>query len=162
MSIIVERFWTFHEAFLQKLMKSLVCVFHVYILHQMNALKKLREMLFILPKKLFSLSRYSHFCIFPFPFFPPVYHCLDYRKNVEKCFLFDLKSSFHSRGIQIFVFPSSPLFFTVSHCFRRGSKINLKVYEVIHCLNKNLITDFVLYLEKGKRYATETFQFIEY
>ena len=81
MSIIVERFWTFHEAFLQKLMKSLVCVFHVYILHQMNALKKLREMLFILPKKLFSLSRYSHFCIFPFPFFPPVYHCLDYRKS---------------------------------------------------------------------------------
>ena len=32
-------------------------------------------------------------------------------KNYEKWFLFDLKSSFCSRDIQIFVFLSSPLFF---------------------------------------------------
>ena len=59
-------------------------------------------------------------------------------KNYEKCFLFHLKSSFRSRDIQIFVFPSSPLFLPVSHCFRDWSKINLKVYDVINCLNKNL------------------------
>ena len=44
--------------------------------------------------------------------------------------LFRLKSSFRSRDIQIFVFPSSPLFLNVGHCFRRWSKINIKVYDV--------------------------------
>ena len=38
-------------------------------------------------------------------------------KNYEKCILFHLKSSFRSGDIQIFVFPSSPLFSPVSHCF---------------------------------------------
>ena len=41
-------------------------------------------------------------------------------------------------------------------CFRRWSKINLKVYDIINCLNKNLITHFVWYLEKEKRYDLET------
>ena len=35
-----------------------------------------------------------------------------------RCFLFHLKSSFHSRDIYIFVFPSSSLYLPVSHCFR--------------------------------------------
>ena len=39
----------------------------------------------------------------------------------------------------IFVFHSS----TVSHCFRGCSKKNLKVYDVINCLSKNLMTHFV-------------------
>ena len=34
--------------------------------------------------------------------------------------------------------------------------MNLTVYDVINCLNKNLITHFVLELEKEKRYDTET------
>ena len=76
-------------------------------------------------------------------------------KNYEKCFLFHLKSSFRSRDIQIFVFLSSPLFLPVSHCFRGWSKINLQVYDII-CINKNLITHFVWYLEKEKRYDMET------
>ena len=42
-------------------------------------------------------------------------------------------------------------FFPVSHCFWGCSKINLKVYDVINCLNKNLITHFVWYLEKEKK-----------
>ena len=78
-------------------------------------------------------------------------------KNYEKCFLFHLKSSFRSQDIQIFVFPSSPLFHPVSHCFRDCSKINLKGYDVINCLNKNLMTQFVWYLEKEKRYDIEKF-----
>ena len=77
-------------------------------------------------------------------------------KNYEKCFLFDLKSSFCSQDIQIFVFPSSLLFLLVSHYFKGCSNVNLKVYDVINCLNKNLITHFVQYLEKQKRYDIET------
>ena len=77
-------------------------------------------------------------------------------KNYEKCSLFHLKSSFCSRDIQIFVFLSSPLFLPVSHCFRGWWKINLKVCDVINCLNKNLITHFVWYLKKEKRYDIET------
>ena len=49
-----------------------------------------------------------------------------------------------------------PLFLSVGHCFRSCSKTNLKVYGVINCLNKNLITHFVWYLEKEKRYDIET------
>ena len=71
-------------------------------------------------------------------------------KNHEKCFLFHLKSSFRSRDIQIFVFPSTPLFLPVGLCIRGWSKINLKFYDVIVCLNKNLITHFVWHLEKEK------------
>ena len=70
--------------------------------------------------------------------------------------LFHLLCSFHSPDIQIFVIPSSLLFTLGSHCFRCWSKINLKVYDVINCLNKNLITYFAWYLEKEKRYEIET------
>ena len=66
-------------------------------------------------------------------------------------FLFHLESSFRSRGIQIFVFPCSPLFLPVSHCFRGCSNINFKVYDVNNCLNKNLITNFVWYLWEEKK-----------
>ena len=74
-------------------------------------------------------------------------------KNCEKCFLFHRNSSFRSRDIQIFVFLSSP----VSHCFRGWSKKNLKIYVVISCLNKNLMTHFVWYLEKKIRCDIETY-----
>ena len=49
-----------------------------------------------------------------------------------------------------------PSFFPVDHCFRGWSKLILKVYDVINCLNKNLMTYFVWYLEKEKRYDIET------
>ena len=42
-------------------------------------------------------------------------------KNYERFFLFHLKSLFHSWDIYIFVFPSSPLFLCVSHCFMMSS-----------------------------------------
>ena len=58
------------------------------------------------------------------------------------------KSSFGSLDIQIFVFWHSPLFFPVSHCFRGRSKKNLKVCIIVNCLNNNLMTHFVWYLEK--------------
>ena len=77
-------------------------------------------------------------------------------QKLWKCFLFHLKSSFCSRDIQIFVFPSSPLFLPVSHCFRGWWKINLKVCDVISCLIKNLISHFVSFLKEEKRYEIET------
>ena len=76
-------------------------------------------------------------------------------KNCEKCFLFHLRSSFHSRDIQIFVFLSF-LFLPVGHCFTGWSKISLKVHDIINCLNKNSITHFVWYLEKEKQCDIET------
>ena len=78
-------------------------------------------------------------------------------KNYQKCFLFHLKSSFHSWDIHIFLFSSSPLFFPVSHCFKGWSKKNLKIHYVISCLNKNLISHFVWYLEKEISCDIETF-----
>ena len=53
-------------------------------------------------------------------------------------------------GFEFFL--SSPLFLPVGHCFRGWSKRNLKVYDVINCLNENLIAYFVWYYEKKKRY----------
>ena len=78
-------------------------------------------------------------------------------QKYEKCSLSHLKSSFRSRDIQIFVSPFSTLFLPVSHSFRVWPKINLKFYDIINCLNKNLIiTHFVWYLGKEKRYAIDT------
>ena len=71
--------------------------------------------------------------------------------NYKKCFLFHLKSSFQSRDFQNFVFPSSPLFFPVSHWLKGWLKINLKVYDISNCLDKNSITHFVWYFEGEKR-----------
>ena len=40
--------------------------------------------------------------------------------------------------------------------FKKIADTSFKVYDVINCLNKNLITHFVWYLEKEKRYHVET------
>ena len=42
--------------------------------------------------------------------------CFSPNDSPSKTVLFHVKSSFCSRDIQIFVFPSSPLFLPVSHC----------------------------------------------
>ena len=77
---------------------------------------------------------------------------------MENVFLLHLKSSFRSWDIRNCVFPSSPLFLPVIHCFKGCSKINVKVTDVINCLNKNFITHFAWYLEKEKRYDIKTFR----
>ena len=59
----------------------------------------------------------------------------------------------------MFVFPSSLLFLPVRHCLGGWSKINLKFYDVINCLNKNLTAPFAWYLGKVKRYEIETLSF---
>ena len=83
-------------------------------------------------------------------------------KNYKKSFLYHLKISFHSRDIQICVFQSSPLVLPFSHFFGGCLKINLRVYDVINYLNKNLLTHFVWYLEKKKGMTLKLFPLIEY
>ena len=65
----------------------------------------------------------------------------------KKLFLF-LRHSFFC----ISVLPS----FSVTHCFGGWSKINLKVHDIISCLNKNPTTHFVWHPQKEKRYEIET------
>ena len=84
------------------------------------------------------------------------FHQMIALQKLWKGFLFHQKSSFPSWDNQIFLFPSFPLILPVGHYFRGWSKINLKDYDVINCLNKNSITHFVWYLQKEKRYDTET------
>ena len=71
-------------------------------------------------------------------------------KNV---FYFILKSFFWSQDIQIFVFLFSSIF--------PPFKINLKVDDVSNCLNKNLKTCIVLYLQKERESDIEG-QLIQY
>ena len=80
-----------------------------------------------------------------------IFHQMIALQKLWECFLFHLKSSFRSRDIQVFIFPSSPLFLPVSHCFRGWSKINVKVYDVINCLIKNLNKRFCLIFWEGKK-----------
>ena len=83
--------------------------------------------------------------------------------NYEKYFQFSMKKSFfYFRDIKVFVFPTSPQFFPVSPCLRGWFKINIKVYDTSICLNKNLITYFVWYLEKEKDMTLKLCQMIEY
>ena len=72
-------------------------------------------------------------------------------QNLWKVFLISSKNLFsfwRYLFFYIFLFPS---FLPVSYCFRDWSKINIKVYDIINCLDKNLITHFVCYLGKEKR-----------
>ena len=64
----------------------------------------------------------------------------------KKLILFSRYSNF---CISLFLIP-------VSHCFRGWSNINLTVCDIINCLNQNLITHFVWYLRKEKRYNIKT------
>ena len=63
------------------------------------------------------------------------------------------KILFHLKRDCLSVFSS---FCPVGHCFRGWSMINFKVYFVIRCLNKNLITYFAWYLKKEKRCGAVT------
>ena len=77
-------------------------------------------------------------------------------KTMKAVFNFILKALFVLEIFK-FLYFHLLLFFSLSiHCFRASSKINLKVYEIINCLNKNLIIHVVWYLEKKKRYVIET------
>ena len=76
-------------------------------------------------------------------------------KTMKNVFYFIYKALFVLEIFK-FLYFSLPLFFSMGHCFRGWLKISLKVYNVINCKNRNLITHFVWYLEKEKGYDIET------
>ena len=89
-------------------------------------------------------------------YFSFFFHQMTALKWLQKiCFLFHLKSSFHCQDIQIFVFPSSTLLLPVSHWLKGWWKINLKVYDLSNCLNKNL-THFFKHFEMEKHWTLST------
>ena len=77
-------------------------------------------------------------------------------QKLWKMFFISSKKLFLFSRYLNFCISISHLFLLVSHCFRAWSKINLKVYDDINCLNKNLITRFVWYLENEERYDIVT------
>ena len=84
-----------------------------------------------------------------------IFHQMIAHQKLWKMFLFHWKGSFHFQDIEIFVFSSFPLFFSVNHCFRGWFK-KILVCDVINCLIKNFLTHFVWYLEKEIRCDIET------
>ena len=78
-------------------------------------------------------------------------------KTMKKCFFISSKNLFSfSRYSNFCIFVLPP--FSLSAIALEGdSRKILKVYDVIICLNKNLITCFVWYLEKEIRCDIETF-----
>ena len=83
------------------------------------------------------------------------YHQMIVLQKLWKIFFILSKKLFSFSRYSFFLFPASPLFVPVGHCFRAWSKINLKVND-INCLDKNLIIHLVWYLEKKIRYYLET------
>ena len=86
-----------------------------------------------------------------------IFHQMIALQKLWKIIFISSKKLFLFRDIQIFVFPSFPLFLPVSViALELDPRWILKVHDVINCLNKNLIRHFVWYLGKEKRYGIET------
>ena len=67
------------------------------------------------------------------------------RKTMENISPKKLFSFLRYSNFCIFIFPS---FFRNSHCFRGWFKKNLKVNDIIDCLNNFCLTHYVWYLER--------------
>ena len=66
---------------------------------------------------------------------------------MKNAFYFIWKTLFVLEIFQFLYLSSLRFFFSVSHCFREWLKINLKVYDIINCLNKNLKTHCLVFWE---------------
>ena len=101
-----------------------------------------------------TIQQSQSLCL-PFFFFRQIIALI---KNCEKFFLFHLKSFLRSQDIPIFLFLS----FSFSSCqplkmiIKKMIKLNLKIYDVINWLYKNLKTHLVWYLEKESGSDIET------
>ena len=85
-----------------------------------------------------------------------IFHQMIALQKLWEMFFISSKKLFSFSRYSNFCILVFPHFFPVSPCFRGWFKKNLKVYDVINCLNKNLITHFLWYLEKEMRYDIET------
>ena len=78
-----------------------------------------------------------------------IFHQIIALQKLWKMFFISSKNLFSFLQYSNFcIFVLSSLFFPVSHCFKGWFKKNLKVHDVIHSLNKDLITHYVWYLEE--------------
>ena len=93
-------------------------------------------------------------------FLPNFYFSPNDSPKLWKMFFISSKKLFSFKIFKICMFIFPP-FLPASHCFRGWFKKNLKVYDVINCPNKNLITHYVWYLEKEIRCDIKTLS-IEY
>ena len=91
-------------------------------------------------------------------YFPP--H--DSPSKTMKIFFISSKKLFSYSSYSNFCISIFPSFYPVSHCFRGWLKINLKVYDVINCLNKNLIIYIYDILRRKKGMRLKLYPFIEY
>ena len=85
-----------------------------------------------------------------------IFHQMLALQNLWKMFFISSKKLFVFSRYSNFVFLSSPLFFSASHCLEAWSKKNVKIHNVISCLQKNFIRHFVWYLEKETKCDIET------
>ena len=85
-----------------------------------------------------------------------IFHQMIALQKLWKIFFISSKKLFSFSRYSNFCISIFPTFLPASHWFRGCSKVNLTVYDVINCLNKNLITYFVWYLDKEERYDIET------
>ena len=74
-------------------------------------------------------------------------------ENMKNAFYFSKKFFSFSRYSNFCI---SAFFLSVSHCFRGWWKINVKLCDIINCVNKNFVTHFVWYPKKVKRYDIDT------
>ena len=93
---------------------------------------------------LYNNTKIICFCPLFFFFYSPNNSPYKFMKNAS---YFIWRAFFYSQDIRIFIFPSFPL---VIHCLKKWSKKNLKVHDVINCLNKNLKT-YCLITWEGKK-----------
>ena len=85
------------------------------------------------------------------------FHQIVALQKLWKMFFISSKKLFSFSRCSNFCISTFPSFSSCQPMLERAwSKINLKVYDVIKCLNKDLITHFVWYFEKVKRYDSKT------
>ena len=80
-----------------------------------------------------------------------IFHQIMVLQKLWNMFFYFIKKALFVLEIFKFLYFLLPLFFPVNHCLRGWSKKSLKIYDVINCLKKNLITYFVWYLEREIR-----------
>ena len=100
--------------------------------------------------------------LFTSKYLPTIFSYLTNRnffKKFEKCYLFHLKSHLCSRGIQLFVFLSSPLYSLVGWCSTRWLKMNCKVFDVMMSPSRNLNTCWIIKLDIFLRSYIEIWPF---
>ena len=71
-------------------------------------------------------------------------------KTMKNVFYFIKKALFVLNILKFLYFRLLLFFFFVCHCLRGWSKKNLKIYDIINCLNKNLITHILFDILRKK------------